>query len=98
VTFSAEQVTQIIALACSEPGWTTNQSLGARKLRQKQSNAGLSKQLTRSVERFFKEADLKPHQSRYWLNANPLTPKLCNRSGDSVCCMLKQLSYTNKYI
>jgi len=25
---------------------------------------------TRSVERFLKEADLKPHQSRYWLNAN----------------------------
>jgi len=43
VTFSAEQVTQIIALACSEPlAGTTNQSLSARKLRRNQT--GLSKQ------------------------------------------------------
>jgi len=52
---------------------------------------------TRSVERFLKEADLKPHQSRYWLNANPLTPKLLqSKWRQCVSCMLKQLSYTNR--
>jgi len=45
VTFSAEQVTQIIALACSEPlaSGRPISHWSARKLRQKQSNAGLSK-------------------------------------------------------
>jgi len=45
VTFSAEQVTQIIALACSEPLASGRPIIGVPgKLWQKQSNAGLSKQ------------------------------------------------------
>jgi len=45
VTFSAEQVTQIIALACSEPGFrTTNQSLECQEIAAEAIKRGLSKQ------------------------------------------------------
>jgi len=45
---------------------------------------------TRSVERFLK-ADLKPHQSRYWLNANPSDPQaFAIEWRQCVSCMLKQ--------
>jgi len=85
VTFSAEQVTQI-ALACSEPlAGTTNQSLGARKLRQSNQTRDCQTISTRSVERFLKEADLKPHQSRYWLNANPSDPQAFAIEVETVC-------------
>jgi len=100
VTFSAEQVTQIIALACSEPlasgrpisHWVPGNCGRSNQTRDCRNNFD---PLGRAF--FKKEADLKPHQSRYWLNANPSDPKLLqSKWRQCVSCMLKQLSYTNK--
>lgn len=69
--FTAEQMCQIIALAC-EPPYTygrpvthwTNRELADELLIQ-----GIVTSISaRTVGRLLKEADLKPHQSRYWLN------------------------------
>jgi hypothetical protein len=75
-TYTAEQYTQIVALALERPSdynrpithWT------ARELTDeihKQGIAGISQ---RHVKRFLDTADLKPHRSEYWLN-----PKISNR-------------------
>lgn len=70
-TFGAEQLCQIIALACESPEksgrpvthWTPTE-LADEAIKRKIVNS-IS---PRTIGRFLKEADLKPHQSRYWLN------------------------------
>jgi len=58
------------------PSRTTNQSLECQEIAAEAIKRGIVETIsTRSVERFLKEADLKPHQSRYWLNANPSDPQ-----------------------
>ena len=44
----------------------------------------------RSVGRFLKEADLQPHRSRYWLNANPEDPEAFGRQVAAVCDLYEQ--------
>jgi len=39
---------------------------------------------------FLKEADLKPHQSRYWLNANPEDPETFASEVETVCELYSQ--------
>lgn len=69
--FSAEQLTNIIALACKNPQelglpvthWTPKE-LALEAVRQ-----GIVESIsTRHIGRFLEEADLKPHRSQYWLN------------------------------
>lgn len=70
LTFSAEQVIQLFALACEKPGeserpishWT------ARELADEMVKRGIVKSISpRHVRRLLEEAQLKPHQIRYWL-------------------------------
>jgi transposase len=69
--FSAEQLTQIISVACESPEdsgrpvthWTP------RELTDEVIKRGIVENISpRTVGRFLKEADLKPHRSIYWLN------------------------------
>ncbi len=72
--FTAEQVAQIIAVACERPAreserpvthWTPKE-LAAEVIKR-----GIVVTISpRHIARFLEEADLKPHLSRYWLNAN----------------------------
>jgi len=70
-TFSPEQLVQIIAVACEEPGesdreishWTRREL--AEEVRHRQIVPTIS---PRHVGRLLDEATLKPHLSRYWLN------------------------------
>ena len=70
-TFSPEQLVQVIAVACEEPGesdreishWTRREL--AEEVIQRQIVPSIS---PRHVGRLLDEADLKPHMSRYWLN------------------------------
>jgi len=71
-TFTAEQLTQIIALACRAPKdvgvpvthWTPKE-LAIEAIRQ-----GIVASIsTRHIARFLAEMDLKPHRSTYWLNS-----------------------------
>jgi len=50
------------------------------------------------VQRFLK-ADLKPHQSRYWLNANPEDPETFASEVETVCELYSQaLELHREYI
>lgn len=72
MTFTAEQVTQILALACEPPEnsgrpithWTH------RELADEAIRRGIVSSISASqVGRYLREAELQPHHSRYWLNA-----------------------------
>ncbi len=76
-TYSAEQYTQIIALALRPPAecdrpithWTARELTDEVHL--KEIAPGISQ---RQVKRFLDQGDLKPHKSQYWLN-----PKIDDR-------------------
>jgi putative transposase len=79
VKFSREQVIELFALACSPPEdygrpishWTP------RELADEIMKQGIIKSISvRHVGRLLEEAELKPHQSRYWLTPPP--PKMKN--------------------
>ncbi|MHC5830675.1 MAG: helix-turn-helix domain-containing protein, partial [Nostoc sp.] len=68
--FSMEQVVELFALACSPPEdygrqishWTS------RELANEIMKQGIIESISaRHVGRLLEEAELKPHQSRYWL-------------------------------
>ena len=68
--FSMEQVVELFALACCEPedygrpisDWT------ARELAEEMVKQGIVESISpRHVGRLLEEAQIKPHQSRYWL-------------------------------
>ena len=72
--FSMEQVVELFALACSEPeeygrpisDWT------ARELAAEMIEQGIVESISpRHVGRLLEEAQIKPHQSRYWLTPPP---------------------------
>ncbi len=73
-TFSLEQILQLFAMACESPQtygrpishWT------ARELADEMIKQGIVESISpRHVGRLLDEADLKPHQSQYWLNPPP---------------------------
>ena len=76
-TFELEQVLHLFKLACDDPGeynrpisqWTDREL--ADELVQQQIVETIS---PRHVGRLLAEADLKPHQSGYWLNPPPTRP------------------------
>jgi len=85
-TFTLEQTLQLFALACENPEesrrpishWTP------RELADEMVKRNLVTSISpRHVGRLIAEADLKPHQSQYWLNPPP-TPNLTKRSQISV--------------
>lgn len=74
MTFSLEQILQLFAIACESPEdyerplshWT------ARELADEMLKQGIVEGISpRHVGRLLNEADLKPHQSQYWLNPPP---------------------------
>src|SRR4028118_924839 len=74
MTFSLEQILQLFAIACEKPEdygrpishWT------ARELADEAVQQDIVTSISvRHVGRLMAEADLKPHQSQYWLNPPP---------------------------
>jgi transposase len=72
-TFAPEQLVQVVAIACEDPresgreitDWTR------RELADEMMKRDIVDTISpRHVGRILDEADLKPHQSRYWLNNN----------------------------
>lgn len=85
-TFSLEQILQLFAIACEKPEgygraishWT------ARELADEMVQQGIVETISpRHVGRLLEEADLKPHQSQYWLSPPP-TRSSMKRSKTSV--------------
>ena len=74
MTFSLEQILRLFAMACEKPEdygrpishWT------ARELAEEVVKQGIVTSISpRHVGRLMAEADLKPHQSQYWLSPPP---------------------------
>ena len=80
-TFSLEQITQLYALACAPPEQYERpiSHWSSRELAEEMVKQGIVDEISvRHVGRLLAEADLKPHQSRYWLHPPPtvsLPPK-----------------------
>jgi transposase len=92
-TFSPEQLVQITALACEDPAesdrgithWT------ARELADEAVKRNIVDSISpRHVGRFLDEADLQPHKSGYWLNANPEDPEQFAVEVQKVCDLYAQ--------
>ncbi len=73
-TFSLEQILQLFAIACESPEtygrpishWTS------RELADEMIKQGIVESISpRHVGRLLDEAELKPHQTQYWLNPPP---------------------------
>jgi transposase len=86
--FTAEQITQIFAVACEPPEqsgrpvthWTS------AELAEEVVKRGIVPSISaRQIRRFLNSADLKPHQSRYWLNADPKDRELFDAQVRDVC-------------
>jgi transposase len=86
--FTAEQVTQILAVACESPEnsdrpiehWTH------RELTDEVIKRGIVPSISMSrVGSFLKDADLQPHRSKYWLNTKEKCQATFNQQVETVC-------------
>jgi transposase len=92
-TFTPEQVTQILALACEDPElsgrpithWTNVELAHEAKKR------GIVVSISASqVGRYLREAELQPHRSKYWLNTKEKDPVVFQAKVEEVCdCYLE---------
>ncbi len=87
-TFTAEQVTQIIAIACEPPEnsgrpithWT------GREIADEVGKRGIVESISVSqVNRYLRSAALQPHRSRYWLNTKEKDHELFQTQVEIVC-------------
>lgn len=87
-TFTAEQVTQILAVACEPPKdsgrpierWTP------RELADEVIQRGIVTSISVSqVGRYLDQADLQPHRSKYWLNTKEKDPEVFQQQVETVC-------------
>jgi hypothetical protein len=87
-TFTAEQVTQVLAVACEEPrqsglpidDWT-GRELAAELVRRKIVES-IS---TATVQRYLAQSALQPHRSKYWLNTTEKDAELFAQQVQLVC-------------
>jgi len=87
-TFTAEQVTQILAVACESPElsdrpidrWTH------RELADEVIGRGVVASISVSqVGRYLAQAELQPHRSKYWLNTKEKDPEVFEQQVQIVC-------------
>lgn len=86
--FTAEQVTQILAVACEPPEncgrpvnrWTQ------RELTEEVIQRKIVVSISQSqVGSYLREADLQPHRSKYWLNTKEKDPEVFDQQVHLVC-------------
>ena len=87
-TFTAEQVTLIMAVACEPPEqsgrpidrWTH------RELADEVIARGIVESISISqVGRYLAQAELQPHRSKYWLNTKEKDPEIFQQQVETVC-------------
>ncbi len=87
-TFTAEQVTQIIAIAC-EPPENSGRPIthwSGREIADEARKRGIVDCISVSqVNRYLSSAALQPHRSRYWLNTKEKDPEVFQRQVEIVC-------------
>jgi transposase len=87
-TFTAEQVTQILAVACEPPEqsgrpidrWTARELADEVVRRQIVPCISVSQ-----VGRYLAQAELQPHRSKYWLNTKEKDPQVFDQQVQNVC-------------
>ena len=87
-THSAEQVTQIIALACEPPSQSGRpiETWTGRELADEAIQRPIVESISTSqVNRYLAEADLQPHRSKYWLNTTEKDPEVFEKQVQTVC-------------
>jgi transposase len=73
-TYTPEQICAVIAMTCEKPSESDRpiSHWSQREIADEAIRRGLVSNISqRSVGRFLKEADLKPHRFRYWLTPKP---------------------------
>jgi len=92
-TFSPEQAVKIVALACEPPkasGLPINR-WDSKALAAELVKRGVVPSISRAtVSRLLREAKIKPHLSRYWLNACPKDEAAFDAQVRAVCALYKQ--------
>ena len=91
--FKSEQITQIIAIACEAPEKSGRpiSHWSAQELADEAVKRNIVTQISiRTVNRLLSEMDLKPHRSRYWLNATPDCPETFQQEVMEVCQAYEQ--------
>lgn len=86
--FTAEQLTQLIALACEPPeksGLPITHWTGAELATQAVKRGIVDSISASQVNRYLREAQLQPHKSRYWLNTTEKDPELFQAQVEMVC-------------
>lgn len=87
-TFTAEQITQILAVACEPPSqsgrpithWTQ------RELREEVIQRGIVERISESrIGHFLRTAALQPHRRKMWLNTKEKDPEVFEREAQQVC-------------
>ena len=87
-SFTAEQVTQIMAVACEPPEqsgrpidrWTHRELTDEVIRRRIVSSISVSQ-----VGRYLAQAELQPHRSKYWLNSKEKDPEVFEQQVQLVC-------------
>ena len=86
--FTAEQVTQVLAVAC-EPADQSGRPIDewtGRELADEIIHRGIVPSISTSqVNRYLAEAELQPHRSKYWLNTTEKDPQLFEQQVQTVC-------------
>lgn len=86
--FTPEQITQILALACEPPEqsgrpithWTS------QELADEAQKRGIVASISAAqVGRYLREAELRPHKSRYWLHTKEKDPQQFQEKVEAVC-------------
>lgn len=92
-TFTAEQVTHILAIACEPPAQSGRpiESWTGRELADEAAKRGIVTSISRSqVSRYLSEAELQPHRSKYWLNTTEKDPVVFQQQVELVCNTYQQ--------
>lgn len=92
-TFTAEQVTHVLAIACEPPSQSTRpiEAWTGRELADEVVQRGIVKSISTSqVTRYLAEAELQPHRSKYWLNTTEKDPELFQQQVEIVCSTYQQ--------
>lgn len=87
-TFTAEQVTQILATACEPP---ENSGRPIQRWTQRElTDEVIQREIVPSISvsqvgRYLNGADLQPHRSKYWLNTKEKDPRIFEQQVQNIC-------------
>jgi len=97
--FTAEQITQILAVACEDPSlsnrpithWTH------RELRDEVIGRGIVESISESrIGHFLREAALQPHRRKVWLNTKEKDPELFQAAVTTICETYREAPVLNE--